>query len=974
MKLFFTAFLLILPMTLWASSEQQNISNKEYTKWIGQMKTATRGPFKDVKWFCKDGTMMPPKAYACAKHGGGYQHGNYSKQTETLRSKGYFIANFLAGVDAKQAINETDFIDRYNQILLEKFLTHIDDGWILRKAQFYRGAIQEENERDGGRNLLVTLSGQKEWITYRYLGLRTGVRLLPHGKDSASVQKVRQMAASLAEKDKNFTKQRVKIHGSPDAGDAEMVRQYVKNKSGKNISDYSQYLALADEIDDVYKAPPLSDLLNANAKIFSKAPWLQKSLRNAAKTLDQDSSPKNQYITTAKLLADLRDFMPRIKSSSARLRVLDLSLEVEAVNFKASTELRKNKDKLSRKDRVKLLEKIALSAYGTGVINKRSFEQIKISIAKINKDEIVLKEYMEQLNYLGRVPGWGTQGMRYQFYESMQKLGEIEPLTYHFIQDQLRGSPLLFFSQLLNGLSSDGNRLSGVKHTLFGKKINVGFHALNPGLVRGTLHTDISLENIAEIKPDGIYVLPETVSDLPPLSGIITAGEGNPLSHVQLLARNLGIPNVSVNEDLIPELKKHNGEVVIMAVSPAGLVEIIPDSEKWRQFFGANKNKDNVLIRPDLEKLDIEFREFIDLTQLRAKDSGRIVGPKAAKLGELKHIYPDKVANGLAIPFGIFRASVLEKPYKNSSQTVYDWMVEQYDHIRSLESNPAKHDKTSEAFRAELYTIILNSKMDDKYVESLRKHMKKTFKSSDLGVFVRSDTNVEDLPGFTGAGLNLTMPNVIGFDNLLDAINQVWASPFTRRAFAWRQSHMDKPQYVYPSILLLRSVSNDKSGVMVTEDIDTGNRGILSIAVNEGVGGAVDGQSAESIRVTMSDASVLVLATATAPLRRQPSPEGGLVKLPVSGSETILQPKEIAQMIQFAKELPKKFPSIVDDAGNPAPADVEFGFLNGELHLFQLRPFLQNFSVQGTGYLVNMDKALHGTADIKVNMTGVPEQ
>jgi len=185
---------------------------------------------------------------------------------------------------------------------------------------------------------------------------------------------------------------------------------------------------------------------------------------------------------------------------------------------------------------------------------------------------------------------------------------------------------------------------------------------------------------------------------------------------------------------------------------------------------------------------------------------------------------------------------------------------------------------------------------------------------------------------------------------------------------------MDKPQYVYPSILLLRSVSNDKSGVMVTEDIDTGNRGILSIAVNEGVGGAVDGQSAESLRVTMSDASVLVLATATAPLRRQPSPEGGLVKLPVSGSETILQPKEIAQMIQFAKELPKKFPSIVDDAGNPAPADVEFGFLNGELHLFQLRPFLQNFSVQGTGYLVNMDKALHGTADINVDMTGVPEQ
>ena len=184
---------------------------------------------------------------------------------------------------------------------------------------------------------------------------------------------------------------------------------------------------------------------------------------------------------------------------------------------------------------------------------------------------------------------------------------------------------------------------------------------------------------------------------------------------------------------------------------------------------------------------------------------------------------------------------------------------------------------------------------------------------------------------------------------------------------------MDKPQYVYPSILLLRSVANEKSGVMVTEDITTGDRGIISIAVNEGVGGAVDGQSAESLRVTMKDASVKVLATATAPLRRQPSPKGGLVKLPVSGAETLSQAKEIAQMIQFAKELPVKFPSIVDDEGNPAPADVEFGFVKGELHLFQLRPFLQNHKVQGSAYLVNMDKALRGISNVTVDMTGVPK-
>ena len=162
--------------------------------------------------------------------------------------------------------------------------------------------------------------------------------------------------------------------------------------------------------------------------------------------------------------------------------------------------------------------------------------------------------------------------------------------------------------------------------------------------------------------------------------------------------------------------------------------------------------------------------------------------------------------------------------------------------------------------------------------------MVRTFGSLDgLGVFIRSDTNVEDLPGFTGAGLNLTLPNVVGFDTIVAGIAQVWASPFTARAFAWRQSHMEHPEHVYPAVLLLKSVPNDKSGVMVTADIDTGDTAVLSVAVNEGVGGAVDGQSAESLRIDTRDASVRVLATATAPWRRMPAADGGIETLPVSG-------------------------------------------------------------------------------------------
>ncbi len=804
-------------------------------------------------------------------------------------------------------VKKNNFVDEYNQILLETFLLHIDNGWIWRKAQFYRGAVQEEDEREGGRLLLTRLSGEKEWIGHRYLGLRTGVQLLPHGIDTASAQEIRQLAAALAETDKGFTPLRVKIHGTPEASDAQRVRDYLKEH---NIKDAEKYNILADEIDQLYKAPPLADSLRKHAGIFSAAPWLQTLLNNAADKLDKSQQPLPQFRVSAKLLADLRQQLYKVRSSSARLRVLDLSMEIEAVNYKSGTELRNQLAKMTRKERVELLGIIAQAAYGTGVINYRSYQQIKKSVQAITKPEVDLGSYIRELNYLGRVPGWGTQGMRFQFYESMLKLGEIEPLTYHFIQDQLRGSPLLLFPQVLNDLSIDVNHLSGVKHTLFGKKIGVGFNALNPGLVRGVLHTDITLDKIDTIKPDGIYLLPETVSDLPPLAGIITAGEGNPLSHVQLLARNLGIPHVSVDESLIPELKKHNGQMIVMAVSPSGLVQISADSKKWQSFFNKNKTDSGVTIRPDLEKLDIKFRQFISLDKLRASDSGRIVGPKAANLGELKHVYPDKVADGMAI-FGIFRQQVLDKPYRNSGKSIYDWMLEQYSYIKSLHTNPAEQHRVSEAFRAELYQIILTTKLDNDFKNRLKQKLDQVFGRSDLGIFVRSDTNVEDLPGFTGAGLNLTMPNVTGFDNLLTAIRKVWASPFTQRAFAWRQEHTDKPEYVYPSILLLRSVPNEKSGVMVTEDIDTGDRNILSVAVNEGVGGAVDGQSSESLRINMLDGSVRILATATAPYKMLPAPKGGMLKLSVSGSEEILKPDEIKQLISFAKGLPKKFPALL---------------------------------------------------------------
>jgi hypothetical protein len=895
---------------------------------------------------------LPPKAYACSPHGGGVQHGEWSARTRELRERGYLVANFLAGVKPDEALADPGFENEYGQRLVERFLVAVDDGWILRRALFYRGAIQEEDERAGGRELLRAMSSRDGWIGPHYLALRTGVKLLPHGEDSASAGRVRRQSASLSEDDPPFMPIRIKIHGAPDATDAVRVREYMAGVTDSALLE--RYEELATEIDRIYKAQPLPGELSSLAAAAWIPGELSESFRQAARQWE-GADQAGRLALSGGLLAALRDALPGVTEPAKRLDLLDFSLRLESEHFRAASAVRQQLPELTRGQILQSMAAAAEGAYGVGLLKRRLEKALQGEIAGLLDGGVTVAEYQAGLSYLNRAPGWGLQALRRYFYSPMITMAEVEPKALLFIQDQLRGSPLLLFSQSLNLLARDAGKLAGIRHKLFDEEIGAGLTALNPGLARGVLQARPVLDHSESLRADGIYVLPETVAELPPVAGILTAGEGNPLSHVQLLARNLGIPNVTVAAQVQKVLMERDGSVIVLAVSPGGLVEISEDDPGWDEVFAESEDSRGVSIQPDLEKLDLDLRRVVSIDDLSADDSGRTVGPKAAKLAELRKHYPEAVSRGVAIPFGLFKSVVLDQPYPEGG-TLFEWMQRQYRAIADLPAGSAQMKAQTERFRAELYQRILDTRINDAFVDDLRQALQRTFGDESVGLFVRSDTNVEDLAGFTGAGLNLTLPNVVDFDELLESITRVWASPFTARAFSWRQSHMAAPEHVYTSILLLESVGSDKSGVLVTADIDTGARDILSVAVNEGLGGAVDGQAAESLRIPLAGGPVRVMATATAPTRRVLSPQGGIVELPSSGSDHVLSAADIQQLRDFARSLPLRFPPITDDAGNPAPADVEFGFLDGRLRLFQLRPFLDSASVARNSYLQQMDR------------------
>lgn len=930
------------------------------------IKERPRGPFDRVLWYCKDGSVLPPKLNACEPHGGGYQHGDYTADLKRLRAAGYPIANLLVRVEPGAVAGPQADPDLLPILVVERFLVTSDDGWIFRNARSLRGAVQDHNEKEAARVLLDAIASSGA----PFLVLREAARAFPHGNETASMATVRGLAASLDDRDPGFHALRASIHNAPGFGDAARVRAYAAGASAKPalMEDYAE---LARSIEEAYRPASLSTRLRALSR------WLPRTADNGLKVqlasvlaAETGGQPLARLEAAAEALRWLR-VQAEAVSPSRRMPFVDASLAAEAQFLVAASQASVATAPLTREQRLQLLTRTATALYGAGLLTDREWQQLSGVGGQLGQEPTIAR-YREGLESLERASAWCASRLQYHFGNGVERLQPIEPLAKGLIADRLRASPALFYSGTLQLLRDDVDQLSEAGQKLFGASGRGGLRRLNPGLARGVLHTSTKA-GVAGAAP-AIYLVPETTSDLPAAAGILTEQEGNPVSHVQLLARNLGIPNVVVARQLLSQLAPHEGKPVVVAASVGGLVEISEDGPEWDRVFGSKAPASGVVVEPDLFKLDLLRAEFVPTSALSAADSGRIVGPKAAHVGELAKRFPGQVSPGLAVSFGIYR-QMLGTPMRKGGPSMFSWMRQQYADIAvRRQLDPAGHARRVSGFLATVRQWITTQPMPPALQWRLADAMRASFgMEGTYGVFVRSDTNIEDLPGFTGAGLNQTIPNVVGFDATVKAIREVWASPFTERAYGWRQDLMTAPEHVYASVLLHQSGPNEKSGVMITADVDTGARDALTVATSLGVGGGVDGEASESLRISLDDGSVQLLSSATARRQRQLLLGGGAKLVRAPAPERVLSASQIATLTAFARQLPRAYPELRDEEGESAAADVEFGFVGEKLMLLQIRPFLQNRAAARQQYLAKMDQQLKKRGDRRVDMDATPE-
>jgi hypothetical protein len=929
----------------------QKISNNQIATQIIQYKKDIRGPYKDIRWFCTDGSIRQPKDPCPDKIGPGVQHARYKDEVEKLSKTNHiYFGQILAYTDKTEFWDAENNHSRLKQYQLDKYLRGVDNGWINEKGQFYRGAIQAEDEEAWGIAFYKWLLANDTNIEKHYFLIRQSLKDIPHSGDDNLSQLIRSQSKVISDEFAPFMDLRVKIHGQPESSDIPKVVAF-KEKFNLKLSNTQKGKLdeLINTMNKFYKPIDIKSLENKTS-LFKNSPIGEK-IASYISSNSSETTASKLIPETAQLLLDLRVSLLDEKKPLARLQLLDISIKLEEIIFKTAPQWEPE----NLQDMLTKVCYLGMATAGSGYIELEEWDQINLKTPFANEQSMTLDALTNVLDNGRSLVEWSSSMVKANYQHTVDVYTAFEPKAYGFIDDKIRGSIALYLGENVGKLGDFIARESSLTNKVLDIPNQSSFRGLNPGYAFGQLVVvDGSPDNI-EVDSDKIYIFQRPPADLKPIAGIATVSEGNMVSHVQLLARNLGIPNAALSDGNLKSLRNYNGKKVFYAVSNKGniILKLEKDMSETERLLFSKKERNEEKIEVPIENILLKETNILNLRNVDASDSGKLCGPKAANLGQLKKMFPDQVVEGLVIPFGIFRQH-MELPMPNQSVSYWKFLNDMFKEAERMRSQGIYEAEVEnyqlrqlEILRDAIKQITLNPE----FVSQLEKDFKSILgkELGDIPVFLRSDTNMEDLKDFTGAGLNLTLFNVVDKNKILNGIKDVWASPYTERSFKWRQKYLLNPENVFPSILVIPSVDVDYSGVLITKGISNGDENDLTVAFSRGAGGAVDGQAAETHLIKINGGTQF-LAPARDQFYNSLPITGGTEKKLATFETLILNQQNINEIRQLAKTIRKTLPKETHSDYKGA-YDVELGFKNDKLWLFQIRPFVENKKALSSGYL-----------------------
>ncbi|MEZ4322631.1 MAG: PEP/pyruvate-binding domain-containing protein [Myxococcota bacterium] len=401
----------------------------------------------------------------------------------------------------------------------------------------------------------------------------------------------------------------------------------------------------------------------------------------------------------------------------------------------------------------------------------------------------------------GRARSWAVRVEDYGYADDAASLGRdvlqlAEALAVHTGFPREQGLIVLASSDAVrpNRASAPVIEAAGWAHaTVTGlqKGEPQRFEVLNPGTAVGVLRVVRGVAPLA-LSPRDVVVYDALPARVPPVAAIFTLAPQTPLSHVNLLARNRGTPNVHLRS--LDVLGVSEGDIV--RVEAGAQLRVTRASQAELEAYWKGRKATPV-------EIPVADRSA-GLVALRTRPGVEQVGAKAANYALLQELLPDHVRPGHALGFAAYFAHVERSGAGKRIEAL----------LAGLSSmDAAAVDAALEGIR----DAIREAPVDPAVLDALLELRARDYPGVRLRL--RSSTNNEDLPRFNGAGLYTSkgLDADEGREKLESQLTKVFASLWSEHAFAERAFYGVDHRSVGMAVLIHEAFPDEAAnGVVLT--------------------------------------------------------------------------------------------------------------------------------------------------------------
>jgi pyruvate,water dikinase len=351
------------------------------------------------------------------------------------------------------------------------------------------------------------------------------------------------------------------------------------------------------------------------------------------------------------------------------------------------------------------------------------------------------------------------------------------------------------------------------------------------------------------------------------------------------------------------------------------------------------------------------------------------VGGKNASLGEM---ISQLATAGVRVPGGFATTAQAFRDFlayrENDSLSLADRIA---NRLATLDIEDVKELAKA---GAEIRQWIIDTPFQPRLLKEITEFYQRLVADStaEMSFAVRSSATAEDLPDASFAGQQETFLNVVGIDNILEAMKHVFASLYNDRAISYRVHKGFTHAEVALSAGVQRMVRSDlgAAGVMFTIDTESGFKDVVFITSSYGLGetvvqGAVNPDEFYVHKPMLAQGKLPVI-------RRNIGSK--LIKMEFTGEakagrsvKTVDVPIELrnrysltdAEVVELAKY------AVIIESHYGRPMDIEWGKdgRDGKLYILQARPETvksqqkagdaqQRFKLKGTGTVLASGRAI----------------